>query len=236
MARTATVLMAVLVLLPALRAEDKAAGEFKALAAEYKKAHDQPDFQKQRSEFIRRFLDFAQKHPRTKEAVDALFIVLHADTQAEDRDVHLAMQLILKDHVQSDHLTNPPILQMLAMQDSPAAEKLLHAVIQKNPHHTVQAQAYLSLAQLLKARADASPPGKAARLNHEAEQYFARVVDRYADVKEPAETAKSELFEIRHLSVGKTAPEIKGKDSDAREFKLSDYRGKVVVLDFWAEW
>jgi hypothetical protein len=30
------------------------------------------------------------------------------------------------------------------------------------------------------------------------------------------------------------APEIVGVDQDGKEFKLSDYRGKVVMLDFWA--
>lgn len=35
------------------------------------------------------------------------------------------------------------------------------------------------------------------------------------------------------LPLGKPAPEIKGTDSAGREFKLSDYRGKVVMLSFW---
>ena len=49
-----------------------------------------------------------------------------------------------------------------------------------------------------------------------------------------AERAKAELFEIRNLSVGKKAPDIEGEDQDGRRFKLSDYRGKVVLLDFWS--
>jgi hypothetical protein len=44
------------------------------------------------------------------------------------------------------------------------------------------------------------------------------------------------LFAIQNLKVGKTAPDIIGKDLDEVEFKLSDYRGKVVVLDFWGDW
>ena len=32
------------------------------------------------------------------------------------------------------------------------------------------------------------------------------------------------------------APEIEGPDMDGKTFKLSDYRGKVVVLDFWGDW
>ncbi len=37
-------------------------------------------------------------------------------------------------------------------------------------------------------------------------------------------------------AVGKPAPDIVGKDLDGVEFKLSDYRGKVVMLDFWGDW
>jgi len=37
-------------------------------------------------------------------------------------------------------------------------------------------------------------------------------------------------------AVGQVAPEIEGEDLDGVPFKLSDYRGKVVVLDFWGNW
>ncbi len=30
------------------------------------------------------------------------------------------------------------------------------------------------------------------------------------------------------------APEIQGIDADGVSFKLSDYRGQVVLLDFWS--
>jgi cytochrome oxidase Cu insertion factor (SCO1/SenC/PrrC family) len=33
--------------------------------------------------------------------------------------------------------------------------------------------------------------------------------------------------------VGSAAPEIQGIDGDGVAFKLSDYSGKVVLLDFW---
>jgi cytochrome oxidase Cu insertion factor (SCO1/SenC/PrrC family) len=37
------------------------------------------------------------------------------------------------------------------------------------------------------------------------------------------------------LAIGNRAPEITGVDADGRRFALSDYRGKVVLLDFWFE-
>jgi thiol-disulfide isomerase/thioredoxin len=36
--------------------------------------------------------------------------------------------------------------------------------------------------------------------------------------------------------VGKPAAEIAARDLDGKPVKLADYRGKVVVLDFWAHW
>ena len=38
------------------------------------------------------------------------------------------------------------------------------------------------------------------------------------------------------IEVGSEAPEIAGTDIDGVDFQLSDYRGKVVLLDFWGHW
>ena len=64
---------------------------------------------------------------------------------------------------------------------------------------------------------------------------------QYGEVKMPwggpvGEQAKAELFSIRHLGVGKQSADIDGKDQDGKPFKLSDYRGKVVLLYFWSEY
>ena len=46
------------------------------------------------------------------------------------------------------------------------------------------------------------------------------------------EKAKS----ISLLAIGAPAPDFVSKDMDGKEVKLSDFRDKVVVLDFWATW
>jgi hypothetical protein len=38
------------------------------------------------------------------------------------------------------------------------------------------------------------------------------------------------------LAVGSRAPEIQGQDVAGVPFKLNDYRGQIVILDFWGEW
>jgi hypothetical protein len=79
-----------------------------------------------------------------------------------------------------------------------------------------------------------------AKVMNEAETLYEQAIEKYGDVKTPydgtvGETARTELFEIRHLAVGKAAQEIEGVDQDGQQFKLSDYRGKVVLLYFWSE-
>jgi len=36
--------------------------------------------------------------------------------------------------------------------------------------------------------------------------------------------------------VGSPAPDLEGEDFEGKHFKLSDYRGKVVMVTFWASW
>jgi hypothetical protein len=66
--------------------------------------------------------------------------------------------------------------------------------------------------------------------------YAATVKDRGEAKVTLGELAERELFALRHLQPGKPAPEIEGEDIDGVKFKLSDYRGKVVLLDFWGHW
>jgi hypothetical protein len=40
----------------------------------------------------------------------------------------------------------------------------------------------------------------------------------------------------RGTQVGALAMEIEGEDIDGNRFRLSDYQGKVVLLDFWGNW
>ena len=69
------------------------------------------------------------------------------------------------------------------------------------------------------------------------------IIDMQRDFLEPGgfgetlgKSASAELFELRNLAVGKTAPEITGADIDGKPMKLSDFKGKVVLLDFWGDW
>ena len=81
-------------------------------------------------------------------------------------------------------------------------------------------------------------------LDRRAEAYFRRVIDEFGDVKMPypytetpfSELARGELYELRHLGVGKSLPDLEGEDVGGRKLRLGDYRGRVVAVVFWASW
>jgi peroxiredoxin len=78
---------------------------------------------------------------------------------------------------------------------------------------------------------------QAGRLSAPQEARVLAHLDRLAGSRpELATVAGATRRMVGSLTVGKTAPEIAGIDLDGRPFKLSDYRGKVVVLVFSAEW
>jgi hypothetical protein len=136
------------------------------------------------------------------------------------------------------------LCQRLGQSGDCGAEPLLRMLLDKDARREVQGVACLALAQSLKSLADSMPESRekqAGKMREESAEMFERVTNKYADVKLPnggslGETAKSNLYELRHLSIGKEAPEITGEDADSKSFKLSDYRGKVVLLDFWGNW
>lgn len=180
----------------------------------------------------------------------------------EDTARARAFQLIERDHVGSDKLG--PLCQRVSWGYCQEYESFLRVVLAKNPHKNVQATSCLSLGRFLNgrlqridlckeqpdlAREFESLYGKEYfagllrqdrdKVFKEVEAVFEQAARKYADVKLPdgelvADRAKGELFAVRSLSVGKEAPDIEGEDEDGKRFKLRDYRGKVVLLDFWS--
>jgi hypothetical protein len=175
-----------------------------------------------------------------------------------------AFELLKRDHIRSPKLG--PTCQRISFGFCQEYETFLRKVLDLNPHRDIQAQACLGLAHFLSNRtqrlnliegqpelakqfADLFGPEYVAGLHRqdrtqatrEAEALLERAEAQYGDVGLPdggtvGEKARAELFEMRHLVVGKVAPDIEGEDQDGKRFKLSDYRGKVVLLDFWGEY
>ena len=70
----------------------------------------------------------------------------------------------------------------------------------------------------------------------EKEKFLGLHRDRTATPRTLAEAEADLLRSLRHGSLGAMLPEVTGKRLDGVEERLSDYRGRIVLLDFWATW
>ena len=113
------------------------------------------------------------------------------------------------------------------------------------------AQGGLGMAQLAMAQEGSQIPAPSilSRIKTQAveKNVFVRVEVLPSDLEEfesqympSLDSAKANQSKNKNAGkdplVGKMAPEISTENLKGEEFKLSDYRGKVVVLDFWATW
>jgi hypothetical protein len=138
------------------------------------------------------------------------------------------------------------LCRRLANNTDKGSESVLRKLLDQGSKRELQGMACLYLGQRLKQRAEGMAEKGAAdadKVRREGEQLLERAAYQYGDVNPSfslhgtlAERARAELFELRFLGRGKPAPEIEGEDADGKQFKLSDYKGKVVLLDFWGNW
>lgn len=204
--------------------------------------------------FQERFMALARKYPASSTTIDAIVWVFRNPwwgLQAE-KNVGEAFAILGRDHLDDPllgraclGLAHPLGTAKKAGGLNDAAEKLLRLALEKSPHRRVRGQACYSLACYLDSHARWRSAGMtepvAEKMHKEAERLFEQVVERYADVEAPYRAnlgtlASAELFAMHELVVGKVAPDIQGEDIDGKPMSLSDYRGNVVVLSFWATW
>jgi len=137
-----------------------------------------------------------------------------------------------------DHAAIERLCAMLGSNGPPNAADTLKKILEKSTNPKVKAAATLAIARSLARKTDSlgNNPAEAEKVVAEAEKYFAQAAELGKDNAALQKDVERELKILKHLRIGKEAPDIKGPDLDGKEFKLSDYRGKVVLLDFWGDW
>ena len=117
--------------------------------------------------------------------------------------------------------------------------KQLEAVIKKLPNGNVNQKARFRLALLVAEDAQRDltlTDTQRAKEN----QTVVSILDKLREEDDLDELLqrwiKDLKYKVTHLVVGCEAPEIEGFDQDGKKFRLSDYRGKVVLLPFWGIW
>jgi hypothetical protein len=240
--------------LKALRKEVDEAHAAYLRAVKSSKKGDPPDrldgplkaYTKMEDENNPKILDLVRNDPKAKASLEALEWIITESNRNAYQPYAKEVAELLRDH----HAKNSKVGRLCAfLSQQWASEPTLEFLKQtsaKNPDRMARGQATLTLGRLLNAKAQsgqATDQEQRERDFQEVERLFETVIKKYGDCPNLGlhkatlrEEAEPELLEIRYLRVGKKAPDIKGLDLDGKPFKLSDYRGKVVVLDFWGNW
>jgi hypothetical protein len=188
------------------------------------------------AEYLAEFIAVAESAAGTETAAKAWVWAVKLSAQAEDAEAGgAAVDALLRDHVESKEIADLadfriPIANVVGAEK---VEALLRAVVEKSPVPQVKGAYMYALASMLDERG--------AEHQAEVRKLMETLAKEYADVKNArgrsiGKRAEGWLFEKDNLQVGQTAPEIEGTDLSGVAFKLSDYRGKVVMLDFWGNW
>lgn len=211
-----------------------------------------PDTEKVASEL----LAIVDENPDNPDSFEALTWVATNVRQGEMNDT--AMGLLFDKYVEREEMKDL-CASLAAGLPSQKVETRLRTLIEKSPHNNVKGIATYTLASYLARLPDmvdfADDPRAAKALgdegvaylkgfvqnDQEVETLFDSVEKDYPDVEGPrgmslGKLAEKALFALRYLAIGKVAPDIEGEDVDGESFKLSEYRGKVVMLDFWGDW
>ncbi len=210
-------------------------------------------------------LDLARCYPHDPAALDALVFAIRTAKAGPSDRAERAIVMLTQAHVRDEGMGDV-CQQLFIFFHLPVAEDLIRTVLEQNPRPAERGLACHALAHYLTYQArmvrklrenpaivkdyeQIRGKSRVERLLREkdpntlergAERLLERAISEYRTVpydrRTLGEVAQDELFELHHLRVGKVAPDIKGEDVDGGRFKLSDYRGKVVVLTFSGNW
>lgn len=237
--------------------------EYKAATTRAERTTARQDFYPDVDGYASRLMQVLANDPDASISFDALAWVVG---QAVDESIlNTAIQQLAEKHIENPKLAGVcRSLGRKLSRGVPTlkAVDFLNAVLERNPDHATQAWACSALAvyhsglvktnELIETYPDYGASVK-SQLGEAVYERFAgldknkteeicialyeKLVSEFGDVdSDLAAAAESKLFELKFLSIGKEAPDIVGNDVDGEAFKLSDYRGKVVFLDFWGDW
>ena len=191
-----------------------------------------------------KLLELGEQQPNSNAAFQAQVAALYV---VHDSDAELTADIVarsarhLADHFGAEGMGKVALLA--SPLPHPAVRRLLQSVLDKSPHREDRGLACFALIKNLKIERDqTSEPAALKRIDKQALGLVRRINNQeFGDVTVndlPLADALKALAESMtpQLSPGSVAPEIIGKDLEGNRLKLSDYRGKVVMLQFWAGW
>jgi hypothetical protein len=177
--------------------------------------------------FAARFEDLAKRAKGTETGARSLLWVASNLREPGSEPVSNAIDTLTTEYIDSPVLADLArwLPQGTSSIGPERAQDVLELLAEKPKLPEVRAAAIFSLASI---RYD---EGK----NAEAVELFRKLKKEYGSTPAAAQ-AEGYLFEIEHLQIGMAAPDFSAIDESGQPWKLSEYKGKVVVIDFWGFW
>jgi|GEM_PF-169955 len=194
--------------------------------------------------FGSQLLELGEKAPKSPAAFQAFVAALYV---LRDSNFDLTGDLVgraakhLTDHATDQEMGRVALLA--APLCHPSVHRLLQSILDKTEQRDDRGRACFALIKNLKLqREQVSEASALKRIDKQVTTLVRRIEkEEFGDVtieNQPIAAALKALAEsvVQTLALGSVAPEIVGKDLEGKRLKLSDYRGKVVMLEFWAGW
>lgn len=235
------VLLAYTVPCAALAGEDEPAGDPAAELAALEAAVEASELgYKERCDALTpRFEAFAEKYEDREEALTARLWLLKQTWWQREAGTMSEAAGAIADEILKRHPTSKQ-LGMLAeyyyVFTREQKIKYFTHLREKSARLEVQAAAIFGLARMdIRSREQDTKAAAKALLKTLMGEKYKDVPWRAATYGEIAD-ATLHPYDGLELDLGKTVPEIIGRDHTGKAMKLSDFRGKVVVLNFWGDW
>jgi len=207
--------------------------------AEYQKAKTEEErsaafTRREGREFLPEFQALADEFPGTDAAGQALLWTLRIGL-TERAAAQAVVARLMEEHMESELLSELPseLVGRAAVIGQADVQRVLGELVEFSPHAAVQGQALFVLgSQGLES--------KDAALRTRARAALERVVAEFGELEnyrgKLGDQAGGMIFRLDKLQLGMSAPDFEAIDENGVKWKLSDYKGKVVLLDFWGYW
>ena len=240
-------LPAVLLLLPfilsACSKEEPAAAALAAIEA----AYDESELERAEKleEFAPQYEAMAAEFWGTEAALDAKIWLMTRGPRSDNKEERAVAigehtDAIFEEYARSPHMEK--LGTKLSSYTEEQVEQYFGELRQNSPHASVRAAAIYYPARSALSKLRSMEEDEAAARQEEINVDLQILLDEYGDVAKGGSTygeianAHLTAYTAEELAVGQPAPEMVGLTPAGEEIRLTDFLGKVTVIDFWGDW
>lgn len=238
---------------------DRYSAAFKAARTKDEEEEAYRTLSPNRDFFTKRYVQIAEQFPNSNAAESALAWLAVKGASKASAD---AVDKLFRRHSVGPEMAKVAVA-IRHDEDNPKTEQRLLDLITRSPHEQVRGAARYGLANVYKEILTNQKRLSDVKFRETFQANYSKATIEYwktvavedsevenllnfalQDFREDnsdfgqkiANRCRSMLFERNHLQPGQQAPETVGTDLTGKPMRLSDFRGKVVLLSFWGDW